>query len=144
VRDILNSRIKKFEITTLYLSAVIALIAEFYLVVYLLIESFDYWDWDLFLLLTCSLLVPLIAGLAFVVVILRKRIPHHITSVIYMELAWIVNTIFCVTMFWEDGLDIGAWVAAFAGAIYLVDIILLTRRGLREAANKELSTTNLH
>ncbi len=85
----------------------------------------------------------MIVGVTFVVALLRKRIPHHITSVICMELAWIVNTVFCVTIFWGE-LQIGAWIAVFAGAIYLVDIILLTRRGWREAANEKLSTTNLH
>ena len=47
-------------------------------------------------------------------------------------------------IFPKYGLEIGAWTAISAGAIYLFDIILLTRRGWREAANEELSTTNLH
>lgn len=138
-RAVFTNRIKKFEITAFYLSAVIALVAEFCLVLSGSIESFDGQtpDWDEFLQFFCILLVPMIAGLAFVVVILRKRIPHHITSVICMELAWLPNAIFCVTVFWGV-LKIGAWAAIFAVAIYLVDIILLTRRGWRERANEEI------
>ena len=145
-RAVITSRIKKFEITAFYLSAVIALIADCYLAVVFWEVTFDGQyipDWDDFLFFS-SLSVPMIAGLAFFLAILRKRIPHNITSVICMELAWIFNTIFCVTIYWTFGRQIGAWTAIFAGAVYLVDIILLTRRGRHEAANEELSITNLH
>ena len=138
-RAVFTSRIIKFEITAFYISALLALTAECYWIVYLLIVSFEYWNWVTFLAFYCPLLVPLIAGLAFVVVILRKRIQHQITSVICMELAWLVNAIFFVILFLRLGLlKIGGWTAIFAGAIYLVDIILLTRRGWRERANEEI------
>ena len=146
-RAVFASRINKFEIIAFYISALLALIAECYLVVALscvslffsLMDSIAGYipDWGEILQFACIFVVPLIVGLAYVLALLRKRISHNITSVICMELAWIVNTIFCVMVFW-GGLKIGAWMAVFAGAVYLVDIKLLTRRGWRERANEEI------
>ena len=75
-------------------------------------------------------LIPCAAAVWMMILSARKLSPEAATTVM-LRAAWLPNAIWCAIGFWNEGWDIGAYLAAFTIVLYTVEITL-SMRGKRQ------------
>ncbi len=84
------------------------------------------------------ILLFLICGIPFLIAIslmfLTRRLGPDKAALVAMRAAWLPNAITCGILFWTEGWEIGAYLAAFTTALYSAEITLLMtgKEGLPE------------